>query len=91
MQTSIGMSAGLFNTREFFHGRALALLKQFKLGFIVLGFALLALLVLWCPAGGNAVAWVLAVLVKAPGLVAERWFLFAQAKHPQNLNDQTVS
>jgi len=32
----------------------------------------------------GAVAWVLGVLVQAPGLLAERWFFFAQAKHPQN-------
>ncbi len=35
----MGMSAGSFNTREFFHGRTLALLKQVKLSFIVLCFA----------------------------------------------------
>ena len=92
VQTSMGMSAGSFNTREFFHGRTLALLKQVKLGFILLGFVLPALLALWGLAGGGgAVAWVLAVLVQAPGLVAERWFFFAQAKHPQNLYYQTVS
>ncbi|MGF6289245.1 DMSO reductase anchor subunit [Paraburkholderia youngii] len=26
-----------------------------------------------------------ACLVQYPGLVAERWFFFAEAKHPQNL------
>jgi len=25
------------------------------------------------------------------GLIAERWFFFAQAKHPQNLYYQTIS
>jgi sulfite dehydrogenase (quinone) subunit SoeC len=91
VQKSMGMSAGSFNTREFFHGRTLALLKQVKLGFIVLCFALPALLALWGLAGGSTLAWVLAVLVQAPGLVAERWFFFAQAKHPQNLYYQFVS
>ncbi|HEY8708807.1 MAG TPA: DmsC/YnfH family molybdoenzyme membrane anchor subunit [Burkholderiaceae bacterium] len=91
VQKSMGMSAGSFNTREFFHGRTLALLKQVKLSFIVLCFALPALLALWGLAGGGAPAWVLAVLVQAPGLIAERWFFFAQAKHPQNLYYQVVS
>ena len=91
VQKSMGMSAGSFNTREFFHGRTLALLKQVKLGFIVLAFALPALLALWGITGGSSAAWVLAVLVQAPGLIAERWFFFAQAKHPQNLYYQVVS
>ena len=91
VQKSMGMSAGSFNTREFFHGRTLAALKQVKLAFIVLCFALPAALALWGVLSGSANAWVLALLVQAPGLVAERWFFFAQAKHPQNLYYQVVS
>ena len=33
----------------------------------------------------------LAVLVQAAGLMAERWYFFAQARHPQNLYYQAVS
>ncbi|MFO1268096.1 MAG: DmsC/YnfH family molybdoenzyme membrane anchor subunit [Rubrivivax sp.] len=33
----------------------------------------------------------LAVAVQATGLLAERWFFFAQARHPQNLYYQAVS
>ena len=91
VQKAMGMSAGSFNTREFFHGRTLALLKQVKLVFIVLCFALPALLALWGVLGGGALPWVLAVVMQAPGLVAERWFFFAQARHPQNLYYQVVS
>lgn len=91
VQKSMGMSAGSFNTREFFHGRTLAMLKQVKLAFIVLCFFLPAVLALWGIASGSVLAWVLAVLVQVPGLIAERWFFFAQAKHPQNLYYQVVS
>ena len=95
VQKSMGMSAGSFNTREFFHGRTLVLLKQVKLGFIVLCFALpafFALIALVGSAeGGATLPWALAVLCQVPGLVAERWFFFAQAKHPQNLYYQVVS
>jgi sulfite dehydrogenase (quinone) subunit SoeC len=94
-QKSMGMSAGSFNTREFFHGRTPALLKVVKLGFIVLCFVLPAffgLLALVGPATeGAALPWVLAVLCQAPGLLADRWFFFAQAKHPQNLYYQVAS
>ena len=91
VQKSMGMSAGAFNTREFFHGRSLALLKRVKLGFIVLCFALPALLALWGTLAGTALPWLLAVLCQAPGVMAERWFFFAQARHPQNLYYQVVS
>jgi DMSO reductase anchor subunit len=90
-QKSMGMSAGSFNTREFFHGRSVAALRQVKTAFIVLCFALPALCALWGVTGGGSPAWVLAVLLQIPGLLAERWFFFAQAKHPQNLYYQVVS
>jgi len=31
------------------------------------------------------------VLAQAIGLLAERWFFFAQARHPQNLYYQVVA
>ena len=92
VQKSMGMSAGAFNTREFFHGRTLAALGQVKLAFQLLGFALPAAIVAVALASGSsALAWWFAVAVQAPGLLAERWFFFAQAKHPQNLYYQVVS
>ena len=91
VQKSMGMSAGAFNTREFFHGRTLAVLKSVRLGFIVLCFALPALFALLALATGSPWPWALALLCQVPGLVAERWFFFAQAKHPQNLYYQVVS
>ncbi|MBN9204011.1 dimethyl sulfoxide reductase anchor subunit family protein [Methylibium petroleiphilum] len=91
VQKSMGMSAGSFNTREFFHGAGLAAMRQTKLAFLVLGFALPSLLLAWGLLGGPAAVWWLALLVQAPGLVAERWFFFAQARHPQNLYYQQVS
>ena len=91
VQKSMGMSAGSFNTREFFHGRTLAVLMQVKLAFLVLCFAVPALLAAAALASGSTLPWWLAVAVQAPGLLAERWFFFAQAKHPQNLYYQVVS
>jgi DMSO reductase anchor subunit len=91
VQKSMGMSAGSFNTREFFHGASRAALKQVKLAFLVLGFALPCVLLLWGLGSHSTIAFVLALAVQAPGLVAERWFFFAQARHPQNLYYQVVS
>ena len=90
-QVSMGMTGGAFNTREFFHGRTLAWLRGVKLGFVVLAFVLPLLLLLCALSGGPRWTFVAAALVQAPGLLAERWFFFAQARHPQNLYYQVVS
>ena len=90
-QTSMGMSAGSFNTREFFHHASMAALKQVKAALFLLGYVLPALLAAWGIVSGSLLLYVLAALVQAPGLVADRWFFFAQAKHPQNLYYQVVS
>jgi len=97
VQKSMGMSAGSFNTREFFHGASAAALRHVRWGFQLLAFGLPMLLMGWglFSANANATAspwpWLLAALLQAPGLLAERWLFFAQAKHPQNLYYQTVS
>ena len=91
-QTSMGMSAGSFNTREFFHRASAAALHRIKAIALVLGFALPAVLLAGVVAGMLPdLACVVALLVQAPGLIADRWLFFAQAKHPQNLYYQVVS
>jgi DMSO reductase anchor subunit len=90
-QKAMGMSAGSFNTREFFHGASRAALAQVKLAFIVLTFALPTLFLLWGLYAQSTLGFLLALLVQAPGLVAERWFFFAQARQPQNLYYPVVS
>ena len=91
VQKSMGMSAGSFNTREFFHGAKLATLRNVKVGFQVLAFGVPLLLMVWGLLSHTGLPWVLAVIVQVPGLLAERWYFFAQAKHPQNLYYQVVS
>ena len=90
-QKSQGSMGGSFNTREFFHARAIALLRAVKWGFLLLVFpvplGLLALGTSWASVPVLAIAFVLQYL----GLLAERWFFFAQARHPQNLYYQAIS
>lgn len=90
-QVAMGMSAGSFNTREFFHRATQAGLRRIRLGFVVLGFALPALLVAGALASGGGLPWLVALPLQAMGLLAERWFFFAQARHPQNLYYQVAS
>ncbi len=97
VQRSMGMSAGAFNTREFFHGVKASAFRQIKHLFLLLGFAVpIALLVSSIAggsddSGGSGIALVLAFPLQYAGLLAERWFFFAQARHPQNLYYQVVS
>jgi DMSO reductase anchor subunit len=88
VQRSMGSMGGSFNTREFFHGKDAAFMRMIKPSFLLLAFvAPLTLLALglFTPAL-LGVAFILQYI----GLLAERWFFFAQANHPQNLYYQTI-
>ena len=91
VQKSMGMSAGSFNTREFFHGASAAAVRHIRLALHGLGFGLPALLLVAVLLGAPLGLLLLALLVQGVGLLAERWLFFAQARHPQNLYYQTVS
>ena len=94
VQRSMGFMGGSFNTREFFHGAGAGWLRAVRPTFIVLAFVLplilLAVARLQPPA--QTAALLLATFgVQYIGLLVERWFFFAQARHPQNLYYQAVS
>lgn len=89
-QRAMGFMGGSFNTREFFHRRTPGALRQVKTAFVLGAFVVpvaLALLALYVNAPAVLA---LAFAVQYLGLLAERWFFFAQANHPQNLYYQTV-
>ena len=88
VQRSMGAMGGSFNTREFFHGKSAAFLRGIRPAFLLLAFVVpLALLTLglFTPALLG-----IAFILQYIGLLAERWFFFAQANHPQNLYYQTI-
>ena len=90
-QKSQGFMGGSFNTREFFHGRTASVVRAVKWGFLVLAFPLPAALLAAGMASGSAAVTTAAFVVQYAGLIAERWFFFAQARHPQNLYYQVIS
>jgi sulfite dehydrogenase (quinone) subunit SoeC len=93
VQRSMGFMGGSFNTREFFHGATPLWLRAVKPTFIVLAFVLPMVGLAVARARPGDGAWLLAAVfaVQYVGLLAERWFFFAQARHPQNLYYQAVS
>jgi DMSO reductase anchor subunit len=90
VQKSMGMSAGAFNTHEFFHGASQLVLRNVRWAFVLGLFVLPFGLAVCALSSGAAWPWAWAVLLQAPALIAERWVFFAQAKHPQNLYYQVV-
>jgi DMSO reductase anchor subunit len=66
-------------------------MRRIKLALNLLGFAAPALLIALTLSSDGSVAWLAAWPVQVLGLLAERWFFFAQARHPQNLYYQVVS
>lgn len=89
-QKSQGAMGGSFNTREYFHGKTAAFLKSIKWIFLTLAFPIPVILLTAGLNGGDTTLLVLAFIVQYAGLIAERWFFFAQANHPQNLYYQTI-
>lgn len=88
VQRSMGAMGGSFNTREFFHGKSEAFLRTVKPSFLI--FAFVAPLILLAPFTSSPLLIGIAFVLQYLGLLAERWFFFAQANHPQNLYYQTI-
>ncbi|MBS3916344.1 MAG: dimethyl sulfoxide reductase anchor subunit [Sulfuritalea sp.] len=91
VQMAQGAMGGSFNTREFSHGKSTALLRQVKWMFLLLVFPLPIGLLAGGVAVDSPILLLTAFAVQYLGLLAERWFFFAQANHPQNLYYQAVS
>ncbi len=90
VQKTQGFMGGAFNTREFFHGKPVATLRAIKWFFLVASF-FVPLLLLGFGGDGAAIFLILAFVIQYAGLLAERWFFFAQANHPQNLYYQSIA
>jgi sulfite dehydrogenase (quinone) subunit SoeC len=89
VQISPGSMGGSFNTRAFFHGMSDRFIRVVKPGFILLAFILPVILM---SAGLSSPRMLVAAFIlQYLGLIAERWFFFADANHPQNLYYKRVS
>jgi DMSO reductase anchor subunit len=89
-QIAQGAMGGSFNTREFFHGKTDFVVFLVKWVFMVLVFLIPTILLIINFSSGNSSVLIFAVIVQYVGLLAERWFFFAQANHPQNIYYQAT-
>jgi len=89
VQKAQGFMGGSYNTREFFHGRPDLLVRAVRWSFLVLLFPAPGWLLGW--GGGSLATFVAAFVLQFTGLLAERWYFFAEARHPQNLYYQAMA
>lgn len=90
-QTSMGMTGGSFNTKEFFHHKSELVIRNLRRITLLAGY-ILPLICLVLAISQDHVAWVfIAFVIQFSGLIAERFLFFADANHPQNLYYQRIS
>jgi DMSO reductase anchor subunit len=90
-QKAQGATGGSFNTREFFHGASDTRVRGVRFAFLVLVFPIPVLLIAVALGIESPALPAIAFAVQLLGLMAERWYFFAEARHPQNLYYQTVA
>jgi len=90
-QKAQGATGGSFNTREFFHGKRSGTVLMVRNLFLVLVFPLPMVLIAIGYGMESPLLPLAAFLIQYLGLLAERWFFFAEAKHPQNLYYQSIA
>jgi DMSO reductase anchor subunit len=88
-QIAQGAMGGSFNTREFFHGRPREVVRAARWTLLALVYPVPAALMLAAPQ--SALVLGAAFLAQYAGLLAERWYFFAEAKHPQNIYYQAIA
>jgi DMSO reductase anchor subunit len=88
VQIAQGAMGGSFNTREFFHGRPREVVRAARWTFLALVFPVPAVLLVL----SHSTAMLLtAFAAQYAGVLAERWYFFAEARHPQNLYYQAIA
>lgn len=92
-QKAQGFMGGSFNTREFFHHRSRGFVQGIRWFFLIGAFVVPSLLLTMSLMMTVNPFTLLsaAFLIQYLGLLAERWFFFAQANHPQNLYYQSMA
>jgi DMSO reductase anchor subunit len=91
VQKAQGAMGGSFNTREFFHSKSALFVRTIKVSFLLLTFAVPLLLLTVNLTNPSMLSLMIAFVAQYSGLLAERWYFFAEARHPQNLYYQYMS
>ena len=90
-QRAMGFMGGSFNTREFFHGRSDEVLRAARLSFLMMVFVVPLAILGIAYVSGAVILPLAAFAAQYVGLLIERWYFFAEARHPQNLYYQSLA
>jgi len=90
-QRAMGFMGGSFNTREFFHGKGEGTLRTVRLSFLLMVFVVPVVILAIAYFSGSITLPLAAFAAQYVGLLLERWYFFADARHPQNLYYQSVA
>ncbi len=89
-QMAQGAMGGSFNTRAFIHTYGVTVVKLARWFFLLAAFAVPVILLIL----SNEASMILctaAFVIQYIGLLAERWYFFIEAEHPQNVYYQMIS
>jgi DMSO reductase anchor subunit len=90
-QKSMGFMGGSVNTRDFFHGKSAFFIRSIKSIFIVLVFLIPLLMLSMALLKPVTLYLIIAAVSQYMGLLAERWYFFAEGNHPQNIYYQSIA
>jgi DMSO reductase anchor subunit len=90
-QLTQGFMGGAFNTREFFHRKSAFFVNSTRRAFLLLVFIVPMALIGASYFLQSELLPMVAFAVQYVGLLAERWYFFAEAKHPQNIYYQQIA
>ncbi|MCK5647879.1 MAG: dimethyl sulfoxide reductase anchor subunit [Gammaproteobacteria bacterium] len=90
-QKSMGFMGGSVNTRDFFHGKTAFFLRSIKSIFIIMVFAVPLAMLVMALIKPSVIILAIAAASMYLGLLAERWYFFAEGNHPQNIYYQAIA
>ena len=89
-QIAQGAMGGSFNTRAFIHEYGPFVVRTVRRGFVLFAFVIPILLLAVADASSPLIS-IAAFLLQFAGLLAERWYFFIEAEHPQNVYYRMIS
>ena len=87
----MGFMGGSVNTRDFFHGKTAFFLRSIKTIFIIMVFAIPLTMLIMALIKPSVMVLAIATASMYVGLLAERWYFFAEGNHPQNIYYQAIA
>ncbi len=90
-QQSQGFLGGSFNNREFFHHKSAFFVNSTRRLFLLLVFVVPVALIITAYFLASELLPMAAFAIQYLGLIAERWYFFAEAQHPQNMYYQQIA